>query len=118
MTDAEADVLNILSKTMEAAEAHTEKQMRQGALNTREGELGGDTVITYAVAEVPKENSNFFVKNMTEAEADALNILSKTTEEVKEPMEMEMIDGDLKTRKREHWEGDSVFPYEVSKVGK
>ena len=67
--------------------------MREGALKTREGELGGDIVVTYAVAEVPKENSKKCTKNMAEAEADALNILSKMTEEVEDPMEMDMGEG-------------------------
>ena len=31
-------------------------------------------------------------------------------------MEMEMREGDLKTRKREHWEGDSVITYAVAEV--
>ena len=51
------------------------KEMREGALKTREGALGGEITITYVVAEVPKENSKKFAKNMTEAEADALKIL-------------------------------------------
>ena len=36
-----------------------EKEMREGALKKREGELGGNIFITYAVVEVPKENSFF-----------------------------------------------------------
>ena len=39
-----------------------EKEMREGALKKREGELGGDIVITYAVVEVLKENSIFLRK--------------------------------------------------------
>ena len=81
------------------------KEMTEGALNTREGALGGDIVITYAVAEVPKENSKLFAKNITKAEADVLKMLSKMTEKVEEPMETEMRDGDIKTRKKEHWKG-------------
>ena len=63
------------------------KEMREGALKTREGVLGVNIVITYAVAEVRKD---FFTKNTTKAEADALKMLSKMTENVEEPMEMEM----------------------------
>ena len=62
--------------------------MREGALKTREGELGGDIFVTYAVAEVPKENSKKFAKNMTEAEANALNILPKMTDKVEDNMAM------------------------------
>ena len=57
------------------------------ALKTRERDLGGYIVITYAVAEARKD---FFAKNTTKAEADALKMLSKMTENVEEPMEMEM----------------------------
>ena len=88
--------------------------MREGALKTREGALGGNIVITYAVAEVPKENSKFFAKNMTEAEANGLNILPKMTDKVKDTMAMEVREGALKTRKREHWEVDSVITYLVA----
>ena len=35
MTEAESDALNILSKTMEAAEAPMEKDMREGTLKRR-----------------------------------------------------------------------------------
>ena len=69
------DALMILSKTLEATEEPMAKDMREGALKTREGALWGHIVITYAVAEVPKENSKKFAKNMTEAEADALKML-------------------------------------------
>ena len=55
---------------------------------------------------------------MTEGEADALKILSKTTENVEEPMVMEMREGSLKKRKREHWEGESVITYAVAEVEK
>ena len=55
---------------------------------------------------------------MTEAEADGLKILSKITEKVEEPMEMDMREGALKTRKRQHWEGDSVIIYAVAEVEK
>ena len=44
-------------------------------LNTIEGALGVNIVITYAVAKVPKANSKIFAENMTEAEVDALKIL-------------------------------------------
>ena len=37
---------------------------------------------------------------MTEMEADALKMLSKTTEKAEELMEMEMREGALKTRER------------------
>ena len=57
MTESEADALNILSKTTEAVEAPIVKDMREGAIKTREGALGGNIFITYAVAKVPKENS-------------------------------------------------------------
>ena len=62
MREAEVDALNILLKATEAAEAAMAKDMRQGDINTREGELDGDIVITYSVAEVPKENSKSLQK--------------------------------------------------------
>ena len=49
MTEAEADSLKILSKTTEAAEAPMATEMREGA-------LGGDSVIAFAVAEVKKKS--------------------------------------------------------------
>ena len=102
MTEAEADALKILSKATETAEETMVIQNIERALKTREGDLGGYIVITYAVAEVAKINSKKFVKNMIEAEEDALNILSKEIEKVKDPMEIEMREGSPKTRNRYH----------------
>ena len=47
MTEAEADALSIFPKTTEAAELPI-------ATDTREGALGGDSVITFPMAEVQK----------------------------------------------------------------
>ena len=70
-----------------------EKKRREGALKKREGALGCEIVITYSVAEVPKENKKMFAKNMTEAEDDALKMLSKTTENVENTIAMDMREG-------------------------
>ena len=69
------------------------------------------------MSEVPKEFVFVFVKKTTEAEADVLNMLSKTTEKVEDPMEMEMIEGDLKMREGALG-GDIVIPYTVAEVAK
>ena len=55
----------------------------------REGELGGNIVIPYAVEDVAKENSKKAAKNMTETEADALKMISNTTEAAEAPMQTE-----------------------------
>ena len=75
MTEAEADSIKMISKTTEAEEAPMRMETRQGALNTRQGALGGDIVITYTVADVVKENMKKAAKKMTEAEAGALKML-------------------------------------------
>ena len=72
--------------------------MREGALKTREGALGGNIVIAYAVTDVAKENSKKAAKNMTEAEADTPKMLSKTTEVAEAPMMTETRDGMLNKR--------------------
>ena len=77
--EAEADELNILSKITELVVAPMEMDMREVA-------LGGDSGVAIAVAGVAKEYSKKSAKNMTEAEADALKILSKTTEAAEVPM--------------------------------
>ena len=73
-------------------------EMGEGALMMREGDLGGDIVIPYAVAEVEKENPKKAAKHMTEAEAEALKMLSKTTEAAEETMPTETREGALKKR--------------------
>ena len=55
---------------------------------------------------------------MTEAEVDALKMLSKTTGMVEYPMTMEMGEGSLKTRNIYQWEGDSVITFAVVEVEK
>ena len=80
MTEAEADALNILSKIMESEEAPIPTETREGSLMKREGAPWRNIFVAYAVAEVAKENPKKAAKNMTEAEADALKILSKTME--------------------------------------
>ena len=90
MTEAEDDALKILSKMTEAVEAPI-------ATVTREKALGGDSATTFAVAEVVKEKPKKAAKYMTEAEAYALNILSKTTEATEAPMVKERREGALKT---------------------
>ena len=54
-----------------------------------EGALRGNIVVPYTVADVAKENSKKSAKKMTEAEADALKILPKTTEAAEAPMPTE-----------------------------
>ena len=108
MIEAEADALKILSKMTKAAEAPMETDMREGA-------LGGDSVITFAVAELEKDNLKKSAKKMTEVEADALNILSKATEAAEAPTEKEMIEGVLKTREGSLG-GDIVIAYAVAEV--
>ena len=98
MIEAEADALNILSKMKEAEEAPMPINMREVALNTREGALGGNIVIEYVVAEVAKENPKKAAKNMTEAGADAPKMLSKTMEVAEVPMATEKREAALKTR--------------------
>ena len=72
MTEAEADALNICSKITEAAKVPMATEMREVV-------LGGDSVIAFSVAEMAKENSKKEANKMTQAEADALKMLSKTT---------------------------------------
>ena len=48
------------------------------------GALGYDIVIPYVVVQVAKENLKKAAKNMTEAESDALKIVSNTMEVVEE----------------------------------
>ena len=62
----------------------TEKRHR--ALKKIKGELGGEIIIAYTVAEVAKDNSKKSAKKITEAEADALKMLSKMTEAAEAPM--------------------------------
>ena len=76
----------------------------EGALNLRKGALGGDIVIPYAMVEVAKENS----KKMTEAEADALKMLSKTTEAAEAPMPTETREGAPKTAAEAHKRSETV----------
>ena len=85
-------------------------------VSTEGGCGGGDPVITYAVAEVAKENSKKSEKNMTEAEADALKMLSKMTEAAEAPMPTEMrvrtlkrIDGSIKTAEEAHQRLDMLL---------
>ena len=47
------------------------------------------------MAEVEKENPKKAAKNMTEAESDALKILSKTTEVAEAPIAKDMREGEL-----------------------
>ena len=77
---------------------------------------GGEIVIKYAVAEVAKENSQYSEKNMTEAEADALKMLSKLTEAAETPMRTEMrvrvlktIEGSLKTAEEAYKKFDMLL---------
>ena len=63
-----------------------------------EGSLRGNIFITYTVADVAKENSKKAAKKMTEAEADAIKILPKTTEAAEAPMLTETREGALKNR--------------------
>ena len=118
MTLAEADEFKILSKTTEVAEAPVEN-IWERELSRRERESWGAILSSHMQwRRCQKKIQKSVQKNMAEAEADALNILSKMTEEVEDPMEMDMGEGYLKTRKREHWEGYSVIPYAVAEVEK
>ena len=75
MTEAEVDALKMLSKTTGKVEYPMTMHMREGSLRTRNiYQWEGDSVITFAVAELEKENSKKAAKNIIEAEADALKI--------------------------------------------
>ena len=69
------------------------------------------------MAEVETENPEKAAKKMTEAEADALKILSKTTEVAEAPMEKDTKEETLKTRYGA-LEGDILITYAVEEVPK
>ena len=73
-------------------------EMREGEINMREGELGGNIVIPYAVEDVAKEISIKAPKNMTQTDPDALKMISNTTELAEAPMPTETREGALKKR--------------------
>ena len=54
---------------------------------------------------------------MTEAEADALKIMSKTTENVEYPMKMEIIEGEINMREGALG-GEIILTYLVAEVEK
>ena len=93
-------------------------EIREGSLKKiKRDHWEGDSVITYAVVEVEREYSKKSEKNMTAAEADALKMLSKTTEAEEVPMVKYMREGDLKTREVALG-GDIVITYALEEVPK